>query len=572
MPGKKLITFSDSVADPAVDYRAFERKGPHPLIRFLAAVLSLLLVLSSSPIVMAQSARSVMSPAGTGGRGAAPALQNAGAASAAATAARSREMLAHTDSQVAAMRALQSSARSALAGTSFNGLHPDGLVPHPVAEWVGAKAPVSTVDANGNHHVEIVQESQNAFLYWNKFNVGSKTTLNFNQSKGGADAGKWIAFNKVMGAVDPSHVYGSIQAQGQVYILNQNGIIFHNGSQVNTRGLVASSLPINPYFAGDPRQGVEGRGILNNTDYQFLFSALKTDKSPSYAEIFDPGTISSSQIGGIVVEKGAVISAPTSSANTGGRVMLAGSSVVNQGTISTPDGQTILAAGLQIGANSHPSSDPSLRGLDVHIGRVVDAFGGSVDRDGRMVGTVVNEGMIEVLRGNATLAGRMINQSGVLESSTTVSVNGRFDLMASFNAVVSKGTSARPYYYDPSRPEGTTGTILFGPNSLTRILPEWGSSEKLPGTTTALPSLVSALAGSIRLECHLAAWIRHQSPRWKLGEAVRPGLRPFSPWWSRFITRREHHHGSGFCHQCRRLDGDRISFFPQFSLGAAPGA
>ncbi len=499
MLGKKLITFSDSVADPAVDYRAFERKGPHPLIRFLAAVLSLLLVLSSSPIVMAQSARSVMSPAGTGGRGAAPALQNAGAASAAATAARSREMLAHTDSQVAAMRALQSSARSALAGTSFNGLHPDGLVPHPVAEWVGAKAPVSTVDANGNHHVEIVQESQNAFLYWNKFNVGSKTTLNFNQSKGGADAGKWIAFNKVMGAVDPSHVYGSIQAQGQVYILNQNGIIFHNGSQVNTRGLVASSLPINPYFAGDPRQGVEGRGILNNTDYQFLFSALKTDKSPSYAEIFDPGTISSSQIGGIVVEKGAVISAPTSSANTGGRVMLAGSSVVNQGTISTPDGQTILAAGLQIGANSHPSSDPSLRGLDVHIGRVVDAFGGSVDRDGRMVGTVVNEGMIEVLRGNATLAGRMINQSGVLESSTTVSVNGRFDLMASFNAVVSKGTTARPYYYDPSRPEGTTGTILFGPNSLTRILPEWGSSEKLPGTTTALPSLVSALAGSIRL-------------------------------------------------------------------------
>ncbi|MCE9542879.1 MAG: filamentous hemagglutinin N-terminal domain-containing protein [Verrucomicrobia bacterium] len=408
-------------------------------------------------------------------------------------------MLAHTDNQVAAMRALQSSARAAMVATTFQGLHPEGLQPHSTAQWVGAKAPVSTIDAGGNHHVEIVQESQNAYLYWNKFKVGSKTMLNFNQSKGGADAGKWIAFNKVMGSVSPSEIYGSITAQGQVYILNQNGILFHNGSQVNTRGLVASSLPINPYFAGDPHGGVEGRGILNNTDYQFLFSALKTDKSPSYGETFDPGTISSSQIGGVVVEKGAVISAPTSAANTGGRVMLAGSSVVNRGTISTPDGQTILAAGLQVGVNAHPSTDPSLRGLDVYIGRVVDASGDSVDRDGRMVGTVVNDGMIEVPRGNATLAGRMINQSGVLESSTSVSVNGRFDLMASFNAVVSKETTARHYYYDPTRPEGTTGSILFGPNSLTRILPEWTSTEKLPGSTTALPSLVSALGGSIRM-------------------------------------------------------------------------
>lgn len=502
MPGKKTILFAEDVAHPAGGYRVLKIKGAHPLIRCLAALLSLLLFLSSGPIVMAQSARAVMSPTGGGvggGRGAAPALQNAGAASAAATAARARETLAHTDNQVAAMRALQTSARAAMVPTSYNGLHPEGLQPHTTARWVGANTPVSTVDANGNHHVEIVQESQNAFLYWNRFNVGSKTRLNFNQSRGGGDAGKWIAFNKVMGSVSPSEIHGSITAQGQVYILNQNGILFRNGSQINTRGLVASSLPINPYFAGDPQAGVGGRGILNNTDYQFLFTALKTDKSPSYPEIFDPGTISSSQIGGVVVEKGALISAPTSAANTGGRVMLAGSSVVNRGTISTPDGQTILAAGLQVGVNSHPAADPSLRGLDVHIGRVVDASGGSVDRDGMVVGTVVNEGMVDVPRGNATLAGRIINQSGILESSTSVTVNGRFDLMSSFNAVVSRGTTARPYYYDPTRPEGTTGSILFGPNSLTRILPEWGSTEKLPGMTTALPSLVSALAGSIRL-------------------------------------------------------------------------
>ena len=454
----------------------------------------------------AQSARSIMAPTtGGGGRAGAPNLLNAGSASATLTATRAREALQRTDAQMAAMRALQSSARSAMVPTSYNGLHSEGLQPHPTAEWVGARAPVSTVDANGNHHVEIVQESQNAFLYWNNFNVGSKTKLNFNQSKGGSDAGKWIAFNKVMGSIAPSEIHGSITAQGQVYILNQNGILFRNGSQVNTRGLVASSLPINPYFAGDPHQGIEGRGILNNTDYQFLFSALKTDKSSSYSEIFDPGNgtpVPASAVGGVKVEKGAMINAPATAAGTGGRVMLLGPSVINQGTISTPNGQTILAAGLQVGVNSHPSEDPSLRGVDVYIGRVADETGAMRDRDGNKVGTVINGGIIETPRGNAVLAGRDITHSGILESSTSVSQNGRFDLQSAFNAQVSGNKPSAivtPYFYNSNLIGGTTGNIEIAAGSMMRILPEWSSGEKVAASTLALPSMISMLGQTIRV-------------------------------------------------------------------------
>ena len=64
---------------------------------------------------------------------------------------------------------------------------------------------------------------------------------------------------------NPTQILGSIEAQGQVYIINQNGIIFGGASQVNTHALVASSLPIN--------DNLITRGLLNNPDSQFLFSA-----------------------------------------------------------------------------------------------------------------------------------------------------------------------------------------------------------------------------------------------------------------------------------------------------------
>ncbi|MEQ1771212.1 MAG: filamentous hemagglutinin N-terminal domain-containing protein, partial [Devosia sp.] len=59
---------------------------------------------------------------------------------------------------------------------------------------------------------------------------------------------------------------GSIRADGQVYVINRNGIIFGGASQVNVSTLVASSLPIN--------DNLISRGLLNNPDAQSLLSGL----------------------------------------------------------------------------------------------------------------------------------------------------------------------------------------------------------------------------------------------------------------------------------------------------------
>jgi filamentous hemagglutinin len=479
-------------------------KSPlHPALRLLTLFLTGVLFLSSGSVLLAQSARSVMSPAGGGaggGRASAANLQNAGAASASLTASRAREAMQKSESALSAMRALQKNARSLMvANEAPNGLAEEGL--HPLdgfkedgtpdtKSWSGARITSAKDSAN----VVIKQGVQNAFLYWNKFNVGSKTTVRFDQSKGGADAGKWIAFNKVMGSESPSQIRGSILAEGQVYILNQNGIIFHNGSQVNTRGLVASTLPINENLAGDALKGIKGRGIANNPDSQFLFSALEVaGNANKKTDSFVPSV--SGSIGDVVVERGASIISPANANNTGGMVALIGANVRNEGAISTPNGQTILAAGLQVGLTPHPSSDPTLRGMDVAVGKVSD---GSVSTLSESSGEARNSGILSAMQGNVTMAGKTLRQNGVIESSTETDLNGRIDLSAVFNASMNPafGTQGDPIIYDP---EENTGLVELGRGSLMRILPEQGSGKKITGTSLALNSVVSITGRNVHL-------------------------------------------------------------------------
>lgn len=466
-----------------------------PFNRLITLTVMLLMTLNSSPSLLAMSAREAMggSAAASGGRGGAANLQNAGAASAALTATRAREAIQRSEASISAMRVLQNSARAALGGgSSFNGFDVGGLRPRngSTDSWSGA-----TLTSGDSWKVNIRQTSQNAFLYWDSFNIGSKTKVNFDQSAGGQDAGKWIAFNKVMGTVSPSRIYGSITALGQIYILNQNGILFHNGSQVNTHSLVASALPINENLAGDSLRGINGRGIANNPDSQFLFSALTVPGNANKkTDTFVPSVTGA--IGNVVVERGARITSPVNENHTGGMVALVGANVRNDGSISTPNGQTILAAGLQVALTPHNSADPSLRGMDVTIGRVSDPSGIVTALSGS-AGSAANYGLISFSKGNATIAGKWVLQNGGMESSTSTELNGRIDLLASYNAVANPdfGIIGDPLIRDFT--EENTGLVETGPGSVIRILPEWGSDKTITGSALALNSLVAVTGRNI---------------------------------------------------------------------------
>ncbi|MEI6493052.1 MAG: filamentous hemagglutinin N-terminal domain-containing protein, partial [Verrucomicrobiota bacterium] len=385
------------------------------------------------------------------------------------------DRLARTTQVVNAMRQMQASAQTPVGSVRFtDGLYdaatnPSGglkrltgnvlsagastIVASP--KWEGADLPVQSGSV-----VSIKQTKKQALLNWQTFDVGSGTTVNFDQTAGGTESSKWIVFNKVFDpSGKPSEIRGKINADGQVYIINQNGIIFGAGSQVNARSLVAAALPIN--------ENLLTNGLLTQTtgNMQFLFDAAEGDT-----------------VGDVTVERGATISSPLTAEGSGGRIMLAGANVANAGTLSSPSGQTILAAGRQVGVIGHEKDekgfdDPTLRGLDVYVGSVGNG------------GAVTNSGLIEGQRGNIWIAGKSVKQLGVLESSTSVSLNGRIDIDASYDAIPNPTTDATTSNEKPFL-KRSTGDVTFGTGSVTRILPETSSTETKTGAELALRSQI----------------------------------------------------------------------------------
>jgi filamentous hemagglutinin len=353
--------------------------------------------------------------------------------------------------------------------------------------------------------VTLTQGAQQALLYWSSFNVGQNTTLDFDQSAGGANAGRWVAINQITDpSLAPSRILGSIEAPGQVYVINQNGIIFGGSSQVNVHNLTASTLAINPSYLTN--------GLLNdaatNPQYQFQFSSIQTSSgTPYFGNVVAGATgFESAPTGDITVEPGAQLSSPTNPEHVGGRIALIAPNVTNAGSISTPDGQTILAAGLQVGLSQHNSNDPSLRGLDVFVGAVSPDGSYSLT-----AGTVTNAGMgvdpvtgvttvgdIEAARGNVTMTGETVDQLGVINSTTSAILNGRIDLLADYNAIAynsSTGTAAPVFLFTPQQ----AGTVNFGSGSVTQILPEMADTDTAFGTQPSLESLINIQALSIHM-------------------------------------------------------------------------
>ncbi len=408
-----------------------------------------------------------------------------------------QDLMARTAQAISAVQAMQTAAHTlALTGANNLGLDPNhigltlpnvpngltsgGLQPAGSADtllWQGAKAPTQTV-SGAQTTVTVTQTSEQALLSWKSFSVGKNTTINFDQSLGGANVSQWVAFNTITDPSGvPSQILGNITSQGQVYLLNGNGIIFGGSSQVNVGSLVASSLPIN--------SNLVSIGLFNNPDQQFLFSSLSIDSGVNGTPAFNPvaALTPTGAPGSVSVQSGAILASPTTASNSGGLIALYGTSVTNAGTISTPDGQTILAAGQQIGLAPHNSADPSLRGLDVYVG----SGGGTV--------TNASNGWLNVPFGDVSMIGKSVNQLGAISSLTSVALNGRIDLSAVYNSISGGGYSGVPAFLPQN-----TGTVTFGPSSITQVLPDLSdSTTTVVGTQLALASQINATGLSVYL-------------------------------------------------------------------------
>jgi filamentous hemagglutinin family protein len=115
------------------------------------------------------------------------------------------------------------------------------------------------INTLGNY-TTISQSSQNVVINWQGFSIAEGQTVQFVQPGSSS-----IALNRVLGS-DPSLIFGSLLANGQVFILNPNGVLFGNGASVNVGGLVASTMRMSDadFLAGNYRFTDAGVGSVVN--------------------------------------------------------------------------------------------------------------------------------------------------------------------------------------------------------------------------------------------------------------------------------------------------------------------
>ena len=316
---------------------------------------------------------------------------------------------------IAAQQAAQAAARQAARnqpGTVADGLGEGGLKVDTnslTAGWLNAKGPTQTVSADGKTTVVIEQTADRAILNWETFNVGRNTLVDFDQQP------SWSVLNRVNDPnARPSQIQGQIKADGTVLIVNRNGIVFNGSSQVDTRNLVAAAVGLSDQQF---KKGLYGE-------------ALGSGFVPTFGNELqvDPSTFRHGRAtGDVVVDAGARLGTPVPSTVTegGGYVMLLGREVHNAGTITTPNGQTVMAAGdafvIRKGLGTDENKTSSTRGNEVTTLRLGD--GSST------AGAVRNTGLVQATTGDITMTGHDLRQDGTLVATTSVNTRGTVHLL-----------------------------------------------------------------------------------------------------------------------------------------------
>ncbi len=344
-----------------------------------------------------------------------------------------------------------------------------GVNPNPV-NFVTSGAAGYAI--NGTQGI-VTQTTDKAILNWQSFNVGAGYSMVFNQP--GANS---AALNRIWQG-NASVIAGAIQANGQIYLINQNGILFANGAQVNVGGLVASALDIDDAVFLHPNG---------------LFSL--TDEAGNVRPAFQWTGTAEGFAGSLVkVEPDAELAAAL-----GGAIMLFAPQVVNQGTIHTREGQAVLAAGGKIylsappGSEGLPENSPfrGLAGMLVEVDPFVDPADSSV----KLSGTVLNDtlGQIIAERGNATLVALAVNQMGRVTATSSVNYKGSVRLLAREKAAYDPAFTAEKVLSATD-----TGEAVLGENSVTEVLPELESSQTITDGQVFNPSTVEVAGGSVTM-------------------------------------------------------------------------
>uniref|UniRef100_UPI00226A0940 beta strand repeat-containing protein n=1 Tax=unclassified Sphingomonas TaxID=196159 RepID=UPI00226A0940 len=280
------------------------------------------------------------------------------------------------------------------ACTSFALIHLLATTPAAAQSIAGPQvsAGAASVAGVGTTNVVVTQTTDKAVIDWRAFSVDNGTSVAFRQPGAGS-----IALNRITGS-GQTRIDGSLVANGQVWLLNPNGVLIGAGGQVNAAGFLASThamsnadfLGGNYTLTGDgSAAGVTNLGAIVAADggYAVLAGNHVANAGLVQARL---GTVAlgagKTMVLDVVGDKllSFAVTAPLSVVATGGAL------VDNAGTLSARGGQVLMTARAAAGVVSGVVNTTGL--IDA---TAVSRQGGTIVLDGGDAGLVYAAGTLD---------------------------------------------------------------------------------------------------------------------------------------------------------------------------------
>lgn len=254
----------------------------------------------------------------------------------------------------------------------------------------------------GESSLDIDQKTDRVAIDWTSFDIGSEERVNFNQP--GADS---IALNRILGNdATATQIYGTLNANGQVFLINPNGVLFGKGASVDVGGLYASTANVNDTFMKE---------FGNNTD---KFS-LEIGKDNTAA----------------IINQATITAINDKLKNEGGLVVLHAANVDNEGKITTGKGGKVqLAAGQKLNVSTDSAKinftvDGGLSEANVLNAGTISAQNGVIAMTARGANKVLSS-VVNTENAKLEAKGLAVNEKGeiVLDAGTGIAaISGTVD-------------------------------------------------------------------------------------------------------------------------------------------------
>ncbi|MEM8668965.1 MAG: filamentous hemagglutinin N-terminal domain-containing protein [Planctomycetota bacterium] len=378
--------------------------------------------------------------------------------------------------------------------------HADGLAGVSGGTVVAGQATI-TQDAST---LNVNTASDRTIINWNGFSIGAGETANFFQP--GANS---AVLNRVTTPNNPSAIFGAMNSNGNVILVNPSGIVVGNTGVINTNGFTASVLD-----------------IPNN---EFLQGGVLNFRGDSTASVINNGTIKTGTggaalIGGNVINNGSITSEGGSiSLATGGSVLLADGSRFTHADMATIETGISPTAGLIKNSGTIRATGAMETGGEVFLVNP----GGKIMSDGTIAayrsganGSAGGDVRIAAVDGSAELGGT-IDVAGVTGGSVTVEADtvqlasanidasgdvggGKVNIGGGFQGNDASISNARTTSIDANTTitvdatiDGNAGTVIVWSDEATDF---YGSISATGGETSGNGGLVEVSGSSLVFE------------------------------------------------------------------------